>query len=377
MKKKIAMACTLMCTAAAWGWTPFEVSPADNSQQSPSVSGDIIVWQEYVQVEGVWDWDIYGVDLINDPTGLIAVAALDADQTRPSIWGTSVVWEDNYHGDSDVWVSDIADPQNVRRHLLTPYDYDQSRPRIHGNTAVWQHLYVDTAAQISDWDIYAADITDPENPLEYAVAALEADQQFPRLYRTRIVWQDNLYGDNDILSADVWRRNEPDLYSVSETPAEQNFPVTDGKYVVWQKEAGSGMTHLVGADFADPAQPVEFLIADADSEKYYPALSGPLVVWQDNRSGKWDIYAYNLITRQEFPITDDDFNQTRPAIDGRLVAYEDDRYGNLAVFAVRLDGPLVADCPIPIPGDSNGDCRVDLNDLADVALNWLTDARVY
>lgn len=377
MKLWIRLTSVVLCSMTAWGWTAFEVSPSANSQQSPSVSGDIIVWQEDVLVGGLWDWDIYGVDLVNDPSGLIAVVAMEADQTRPSIWGTWVVWEDNFYGDIDVWVSDISDPQNIRTHLITPYDNDQSLPRVHGNTVAWQHLYVDTATQASDWDIYAADITDPADPLRYAVAALDADQQRPVLYRTRVVWQDNYYGDNDILSADIWRRNAPVQYPVSAVQFKQNHPATDGKVVVWQEELGSGNTHLYGADVSDPANSVEFLISDASGEKINPAVSGHLVVWQDNRSGTWNLYGYNLVTRLEFPITDDRYNQTNPAIDGRLVAFDDDRYGVSAVFALRLDGPSVADCPTPLPGDTNADCRVNLNDLMSIAANWLTDALVY
>ena len=102
------LAVILLCSAIGWGWTPFEVSPTTNRQERPSVSGEVVVWQEYIQFEGQWDWEIYGVDLANDPTGLIVVASLDADQTRPSIWGTWVTWEDNFFGDLDVWVSDIT-----------------------------------------------------------------------------------------------------------------------------------------------------------------------------------------------------------------------------------------------------------------------------
>lgn len=377
MKQGIRVAAVLLCSVAGWAWEAFEVSPAADIQQFPSVSGDVVVWQEYVYYEGGWDWDIYGVDLANDPFGLIVVASMSADQTKPSIWGTWVVWEDNLLGDADVWISDITDHQNVQNTLITPYENDQVLPRVHGNTMVWQHLYYDSATQESDWDIYAADITNPTSPIRYAVTAIEGDQQLPAVYRSRIVWQDNTYGDNDILSADVWRRNQLDLYSVSRVQIEQNHPVTDGKYVVWTEEVGDGNVHLYGAEVSDPERPVEFLISDAPGVKSSPAISGNIVVWQDNWAGNWDIYGFNLVTRQEFPIIDDAYNQTNPAIDGRLVAYEDDRYGNLSIFAVRLDGPLAAECPVPVTGDVDGDCRVDLNDLASIAANWLADELVY
>lgn len=375
------LAVILLCSAIGWGWTPFEVSPTTNRQERPSVSGEVVVWQEYIQFEGQWDWDIYGVDLANDPTGLIYVAYLDADQTRPSIWGTWVTWEDNFFGDLDVWVSDITDTENVLRYhvAITEDDYedDQAFPRVHGNTVVWQHVYVDAETQASDWDIRAADITDPAAPLIYTVASFVGDQQRPDVYRSRVVWQDNYYGENDILMADVWRRNAPSTSVVSALEIEQTRPATDGKYVVWREQIDAATDLLFGADVSNPEHPVEFLISDAPGLKDNPAISAPLVVWQDNRSGVSNLYGYNLITGQEFAITDDGWNQTRPAIDGTLVAYEDDRYGNPAIFAVRLDGPLTADCPAPPAGDVNGDCRVDLTDLAVIAADWLSSALVY
>jgi hypothetical protein len=82
MKQGIRVAAVLLCSVAGWAWEAFEVSPAADIQQFPSVSGDVVVWQEYVYYEGGWDWDIYGVDLANDPFGLIVVASMSADQTN-------------------------------------------------------------------------------------------------------------------------------------------------------------------------------------------------------------------------------------------------------------------------------------------------------
>lgn len=354
------------------GQTPFVVSPSSYIQQSPAVSNGVIVWQEYIEYNGQWDWDIYGVDVIHAPSQRIGIAAFEANQTHPSLWGTRAVWEDDFYGDTDIWISDFSDTQHITTYSLTPYLNNQSFPRIHGNTVVWQHQIADPDTHVLDWDIYAADITDPTNPFRYTVAAFTGDQQYPDVYRSMIVWQDNYWGDNDIAAADVWRRDAPESFSISTFTIDQTGPVTHGKYVIWQEDFGSGDIDLYGADISNPAHPVEFLICDAPGAQINAALSGHLVVWQDNRNGNWDIYGFNLITRQEFQITSDKNNQTYPAIDGLLVAYEDDRSGKSAIFAVQLEGASIANCTAPISGDTNGDCRVDMNDLAAIATNWLT-----
>ncbi|MEN6309160.1 MAG: hypothetical protein ABFD91_15545 [Anaerohalosphaeraceae bacterium] len=366
------LVCALLWSATALGQTPFVVSPSTNMQQWPAVHNGVVIWQEYVQYNNQWDWDIYGVDVINAPSELIGVAAFEANQTHPSLWETCAAWEDDYYGDTDVWVSDFSDTLNITTHSISPYLNNQSFPRIHGNTVVWQHQIADPDTQVLDWDIYAADVTDPNNPLMYVVGAFSGDQQYPDIYRSTIVWQDNYWGDNDIAAADVWRRNEPEQHTLSSLTLDQTSPATDGKYVVWQEDFGAGDVDLYGADISNPDQPVELLISDAAGSQINASLSGHLVVWQDNRNGNWDIYGFNLITRQEFQITNDKDDQIHPAIDNELVVFEDDRSGMSAVYAVQLDGTAIADCTASVSGDANGDCRVDMSDLAAIASGWLT-----
>ena len=114
----IAITVVTVLNTAGFAQTPFAVSPSGNVQQSPAVSDGVVVWQEYVEYGGQWDWDIYGVDVVDAPSTLISVAAIEADQTEPSIWGTWVVWQDNYYGDTDIWVSDISDAGNVATRLF-------------------------------------------------------------------------------------------------------------------------------------------------------------------------------------------------------------------------------------------------------------------
>ncbi|HPO70993.1 MAG TPA: hypothetical protein PKV53_11905, partial [Anaerohalosphaeraceae bacterium] len=101
-----------------------------------------------------------------------------------------------------------------------------------------------------------------------------------------------------------------------------------------------------------------------------------LVVWQDNRNGNWDIYGYNLITRQEFAITDDPADQIHPAVSGTLVVWEDYRVSPSNIYYVWLEGPAAADCPEPPEGDLDGDCRISLTDFVRLAENWMLCARV-
>ena len=54
-----------------------------------------------------------------------------------------------------------------------------------------------------------------------------------------------------------------------------------------------------------------------------------------------------------------------------LVVWQDDRTGTWNIYAVKLNGPTVAECTSAMDGDINGDCKVDFKDFAVMASNWL------
>ena len=69
----------------------------------------------------------------------------------------------------------------------------------------------------------------------------------------------------------------------------------------------------------------EFPITTLESDQKYPAVCRDYVVWQDKRNGNWDIYGYNLATKEEFQITTHPADQTHPAIHDNIVVWEDHR----------------------------------------------------
>ena len=70
----------------------------------------------------------------------------------------------------------------------------------------------------------------------------------------------------------------------------------------------------------------DFQITTDLFDQRFPALYEDIIVWQDNRNGNWDIYGYNLETREEFQITVDLNHQIYPVIYGDIVFWVDGRY---------------------------------------------------
>ncbi|NYT13694.1 MAG: hypothetical protein GKC01_04190 [Candidatus Methanofastidiosa archaeon] len=72
------------------------------------------------------------------------------------------------------------------------------------------------------------------------------------------------------------------------------------------------------------------------SEQYDPAIYGDIVVWYDYRKSNWDIYGYNLKTKEEFQITTNTSSQVYPAIYGDIVVWHDTRKGNADIYGYNL-----------------------------------------
>ncbi len=360
--------CLIVCSLSAVAAQEFPVYLSDQVQQAPDIDGLIIVWQ---QNAGANSWDIYGRDLDDNNAPVpIAVAQFPADQINPAVWGDRVVWQDNdtTNGDWNINMADIADANVPQDYVLDDFDGDQTVPAIHGDLAVWQDDY-----NPGNSDLYAADIADPANPYVFALDTYDNNQAAPAVFRNTIVYQDDYYGDWDIIAADAWLKNAPTYQSPVYEAEDETAPAVDRNYIVYQRDfSGDGTDYdILAIDYSDPRVYVTIPISQLASSEENPDISGHIVVWQDNRNGHWDIYGYNLITQKEFRITADPADQINPAISGDTVVWEDMRSGTSNIYAVYLDPVDIADCPTPLPGDTNGDCRVNLTDFLNIAENWL------
>jgi beta propeller repeat protein len=353
--------------ARASQWEEFAVWPAGDDQEHPDVWGQVIVWHQFMGEYG--DYDVYVVD-INDLLRPYVLDIGDAnDQMYPAIfedtivWQNYVVWEDS--ADWDIWAADIRDRNEPHAFVVSGVAYnDEALPAVHGSTVVWRD------SNGGDFNIYGADITNPSAPIEFPVADFAFDQNAPGVWRTTVVWQDNVHGDWDIFAADIWRKNKPEELPVVLLEHNQENPVVCGDIVVWQDDL-AGNWDIRAADISYKDKPAEFGITTDKAQQINPDVDGNLVVWQDYRNGNWDIFGYNLTTHRRFRVTDNPYDQVNPAVNGNIVVWQDNRDGTWNIYAVVLDGPAVARCASEMLGDVNGDCRVDLGDVALMAASWL------
>ena len=90
-----------------------------------------------------------------------------------------------------------------------------------------------------------------------------------------------------------------------------------------------------------------------------PVTYGNTIVWQDNRNGNWDIYAYDLITRQQIHTTNKS-DQVAPAIYGNKFVWTDYRNGhNPDIYMGTISYlPVAAFTASPTSGKPSIECEV-------------------
>ncbi|UCG46276.1 MAG: hypothetical protein JSU94_12300 [Phycisphaerales bacterium] len=354
--------------ATAGSRQEFAVWPSTDDQETPDIFGTIIVWQQFVNEYG--DYDIYIADL-NEPVDPLVLIVGDAnDQMSPAVFESTVVWQDYIRWqdseDWDIWMADLSNPAEPNFYPVSDIvDDDEQKPAISGNIVVWQ------SGEEGAFQIWGADITEPDWVTRFPIANFEGSQRDPGLDRTTVVWQDDSYGDWDVFASDIWRRNRPRDFSVAAIEKSgQQKPAVWGDTVVWEDDY-YGDWDIYIADISDTSRPVERPVTPIAGDQANPDIDAGVVVWQDNRNSHWDIYGYNITTRREFRITDDPYDQINPAISGNIVTWQDNRGGSWNVYAVVLDPTEVARCGSNLEGDADGNCRIDFADFAIMASQWL------
>lgn len=109
-----------------------------------------------------------------------------ADQWFPVIWEDRIVWQDERHGNKDIYIYDLATGTETR---LTTDPASQMYPAIWGDHIVWE----DT--RHGNKDIYTYNLA---TGTETRLTTDPADQLFPAIWGDRIVWEDTRHGNWDI-----------------------------------------------------------------------------------------------------------------------------------------------------------------------------------
>ncbi len=273
MKKTLLLALFGLFWVIQPAWAEeLQITKSDKDQESPAISGDNIVWEDYRN----GDADIYLYNLKNKKE--IRITINGSDQGSPAISGDNIVWEDYRNGDADIYFYNLNAKKEIR---ITDNGADQGSPAISGDNIVWE-----------DWrnghrDIYLYNLGANQ---ENQITADSATQMSPAISGDSIVWEDERHGNSDVYFYNLKTKKET---RITDNGGSQENPAISGDKIVWEDDR-SGRSYDVYLYNLKTQKETQVTVDGYD--QYSPAISGDNIVWWDYRNDNRDIYLANVST---------------------------------------------------------------------------------
>ncbi|MGB3635402.1 MAG: hypothetical protein WA982_15275, partial [Rubrobacteraceae bacterium] len=153
---------------------------------------------------------------------------------------------------------------------------------------------------------------------EFPVSEHSSDKLKPSVNGNIVVWEDDRDGKSNVLAKNLTTGEE---FVVSTGVEVKRKPVTNGKFVVWEDER-SGNSDVYAKNLTSGE---EFIVAGGAGDQRKPSISGDTVVYESrNAEGKWEIYTYDLTSRNKSAISTggDNTLSLNPTISGNTVVWQ-------------------------------------------------------
>jgi len=251
----------------------------------PKISGNRVVWYD----NGQYASTIIVKDLQNNGVNTIMVYGgienLEIDDNK-IMWANSCrIYVYSFDNNSYWTVLDVCSFPNYRNLMEEQTD-------ISGNKIVWaEYNSTDTPTTFNKVHIHLLDIVTGEDKI---ISTLENEGGIINLNidGNLIVWNGNKNKTSSDYSNDIYLYDiGTDIERViSDNSAEQKKPRIYGSKIVWQ-DFRNGNSDIYVYDLSQEA---EKQITSDPSAQYDPVIYDGKIVWSDHRTGKSDIYMYCL-----------------------------------------------------------------------------------
>ncbi|MFA5375186.1 MAG: hypothetical protein WC455_05455 [Dehalococcoidia bacterium] len=298
----------------------FVICNASDSQSSPHISSNIIVWTD----DRNGNADIYGYNIGNGSE--FPVCTNSSDQTNPDVDHESdtVVWQDDRNGNNDIYGYNISAGTEF---IICNESHYQVFPSVSGNTVVWNDFRVDIDL-VSH--IYGYNLSSGQ---EFSISTFPSLKHFTSIYKDTVAWLDFrksglASGERENLNLEIYACNlsSGTEFAITDDEYSQDPPGADmyDDIMVWSEcNQDEGFCGIYSYNLTTRTKTA--LSTSHDYALFHPTIYGDIVVWEDYRNGKGDIYGYNLKTDEEFAICTEAGYQQNPAIYGNIVVWEDNR----------------------------------------------------
>ena len=355
---------SIVVCGVAWAGQEFQIAGGNSNQYRPAISRTLVVWKEVSDTD--WLWHVKGADIRDPLHPQPFTVSVDpyGDSSNPAISDTNVVFEydSKVFEESTIMVADISHlDKPIVWPLATTARGRSNYPVVCKDIVAWQD-YMDP-----DWDIVAVRVSGGSAHRLLLPMTSSANEQFVALDGTVLLWE---YSSPEKAVTTIMDCNvsDPNVVArpLSSTEGNHWCPAISGRWAACATDQGIE---------------IDTLTAPAISRKITGVLKEPLtqpsicrnvVVWAQNEGDQYDVYGYNLAQARQFRITDQPADQVQPQISfspelgAYLVVWQDQRNGNWNIYGKVLDVNDTSGCATPVPGDTNGDCKVDALDLTEV-----------
>jgi beta propeller repeat protein len=276
------------------------------------------------------------VGLVGAGTTITPVTGNNYADTSPSIDGDYVVWQGYVNGNWEIFLYNIMSGNTDQ---ITFNAFDDTKPQIDGNYAVWQgfgNLPEDQQSGTVDWEIFLYNISSHET---IQVTMNNAQDHSPRIAGNWLAWMQAPGDDSDVQEIFLFRIPTGPTTPLTDNGRENAILQMDSNTLLWAEIAEPENTALYTCNLTQPNPQPELAPEDYVWTGDTPPRSGDLSVFAQYSVGDAEIFLRDTRTRQLEQITNNSIDDGLASIDeSRVVQTGDDTEeagttGNFIVWA--------------------------------------------
>jgi hypothetical protein len=349
--------------------TPTPPTLGPGNEVTPSIGAGFIAYIRGgdTSPDAETDGDIYIFDRL---AGSELTSPIPVKGHNPQVWDDWVIFSGGLYDITNAklypfagmplsysYTDDLGNTKTVNLTIssVSHVSADGSRFAFSGNTSAGQGIYVvqinrDLLRTNGSWgtDVGPGSVVEAVYPVPKITSG--ATDDYPALDGDWIAWREaptnstreatdkNVYLYQYISSNPLFPPSAPRQLTPVAGAAGYMIPHFANDRVVWMDDRwGAALPQIFMYDINDQKS---YELTESFSQKAQNfAFNGSLVVWADQRSGNWDLYAFDVerwkrdpYAANEIQLTFDNpdplatkYNQVNPSLDGGWIAYQDDR----------------------------------------------------